>query len=54
MEVGEEGFYAAIATLCDDQNKMTPALSWAARRAILVSLIARGKVARQCLQTTTF
>ena len=36
-------------------TKITPALGWAVMRAILmVSLIVRNNVTRQCPQTTTF
>ena len=52
MEVGEEGdCYAYRYTVT---TRMTPALRWAAMRAINVSLIVRDKVTRQCPQTTIF
>ena len=55
MEVGEEGDYIPIAALSQPEcvcDRMTPALRWAAMRAILVSLIVRDKVIRQCPQIT--
>ena len=53
MEVGEEGdCYTYRYTVT---TRMTPALRWAAMRAIFnVLLIVRDKVTRQCPQTTTF
>ena len=54
MEVGRDGDYIPIATL-SPLTRMTAALRWAAMRAILMfhSVIVRGKVTRQCPQTTT-
>ena len=51
---GEEGDYIPIAT--PSPPEMTPALSWAAMRAILTfhSLIVMDKVTRQRPQTTIF
>ena len=47
MEMGEEGDYIPIAALAVT-TRMTPALRWAALRAILMfSLIVRFKVTRQ-------
>ena len=36
MEVGEEAVYILIATLSPPEYRMTPALRWAAMRAILM------------------
>ena len=51
--MGEEGnCYTCHYTVT---TRMTPALKWAAMRAIYnVSLIVRDKVTRQCPQTTIF
>ena len=47
---GREKLYIYTVT-----TRMTPALRWAAMKAILmVSLTVRDKVTRQCPQTTTF
>ena len=53
MEVGRKGrLYTYRYTVT---TRMTSALRWAAMRAVLiVSLIVRDKVTRQCPQTTTF
>ena len=53
MEGGGEGrIYTYRYTVT---TRMTPALRWAAMRAIFnVSLIVRDKVTRQCPQITTF
>ena len=53
MEAGEEADYYTYSYTVT--TRMIPALRWAAMRAIvLVSLIVRDKVTRQCPQTTTF
>ena len=52
MEVGGEVDYTCRYTVT---IRMTPALRWAAMRAIFsVTLIVRDKVTRQCPHTTTF
>ena len=52
MEVGGEVYYTCRYTVT---IRMTPALRWAAMRAIFsVTLIVRDKVTRQCPHTTTF
>ena len=53
MEVGEEGdCYTYRYTVT---TRMTPALRWAVTRAnLMVSLIVRDKVTRQCPQTTVW
>ena len=52
MEVGEEGDYYTYRYTVT--TRMTPALRWAAMRAILLnaSLIVRDEITRQCPQTT--
>ena len=52
MEVSEERLYTCRHTVT---TRMTSALRWAAMRAILMfHKNARGKVTRECPQTTTF
>ena len=54
MEVGGEGDYIPIATLAVT-TRMTPALRWAVKRAILMfQQEVMDKVTRQCPQSRTF
>ena len=53
MEVGEEGDYIPITTLCHHQNNFCIKMG-SDESHLNVSLIVRDKATRPCPQTTTF